>query len=166
MRSKIEVVVGILLVVFLILLSTSSSSLYVKYVHRSRILNSLFSTAIVCDETGKPVYVSDNITDHFGWTPQDIFKNGINCLMMSEHYAKKHEEKFKEAARLAKNRYLYANTPMRRIVPIKCKDGTTKQAAIRMFTTDIDGVIYMYAVMLPMDIFDTVHTWPKPDITE
>lgn len=86
--------------------------------------------------------------------------------MVSEHYAKRHDEKFKEAARLAENRYLYANTPMRRVVPIKCKDGTTKQSAIRMFARDIDGVIYMYAVMLPIDVFDTVKSWPTPDITE
>ena len=84
--------------------------------------------------------------------------------MVSEHYAKQHDAKFKEAARSAKNRYLYANTPMRRVVPIKCKDGSTKQSAIRMFATDIDGVIYMYAVIL--DVFDTVKSWPTPDITE
>ena len=165
-RNKIEIAVGILLVVFLILLSRSSSTLYLQDVHRARILNSLFSTAVVCDVNGQPVYVSDNITDQFGWTPQDIFKRGINCLMVSEHYAKQHDAKFKEAARLAKNRYLYANTPMRRVVPIKCKDGSTKQSAIRMFATDIDGVIYMYAVILPLDVFDTVKSWPTPDITE
>lgn len=165
-KNKLEIIVGILLIIFLIFLSTSSSNVYIQDVHRARILNSLFSTAIVCDVEGKPVYVSDNITDQFGWTPQDIFKNGINCLMVSDRYAKQHEEKFKEAARLAKNHYLYANTPMRRVVPIRCKDGSVKQSAIRMFTTDINGTLYMYAVILPLDVFDTIKSWPTPEITE
>jgi len=165
-RSKIEIVVGVLLIGFLIMLSRSSVEVKQQDIHRARILNALFSTAIVCNVEGQPVYVSDNITDQFGWLPQDIFKQGINVLFVSEEYAKKHDEKFHEAARLAKNRYLYANTPMRRLVPIKCKDGTVKQAGIRMFTTDIDNEIFMYAVILPLDVFETVKSWPAPSIQE
>lgn len=166
MKSKIgiEFVLGAFLIILMIILSNTSTELNRQTAHRERIVNSLFCTVVVCDESGHPVYVSDNLQDQFGWTRHDIMENGIKVLMVSDEYHAKHTERFAEAARLAKSKYLYANTPMRRIVPVRCKDGSIKQSGIRMFTTDIEGKVFMYAIMLPLDVFDTMKSWPKPEI--
>ena len=164
MKNSLEIVVATILIGLVFILANTSSELNRQIEHRQRIVNSLFCSVIVCNENGQPVYVSDNITDQFGWTQEDISSNGIKILMPDSGYASKHEERFHEAARLAKSKYLYANTPLRRIVPVRCKDGNIKQAGIRTFTADIEGKVFMYAIILPLDVFDTMQSWPKPEI--
>lgn len=164
MKNSLEIILGGVLIVLMIILSNTSSELNQQTEHRQRIVNSLFCTVVVCDDSGHPVYVSNNLKDQFGWTQEDIMTNGIKVLMVNDEYAAKHAERFHEAARLAKSKYLYANTPMRRIVPVRCKDGTIKQAGIRLFTADIGNKVFMYAIILPLDVFDTIQSWPKPEI--
>lgn len=138
----------------------STSRIAEMDLHRKQVINSLFEAVIICDEDGKPVFVSDNIQDLFGYSTQEIYDGGVDQLM-SESARSSHSAAYARSVKEVKNRYLYATTPTRRVIHVVCKDGTRRDCAIRMLSELVGSKVFMYAFIMPCDFNDTVKDWKR-----
>lgn len=166
MKNLVNSVMSILLITVSIILFNSASELKNQDLHRIRIVNSTYSCIIICNSQGVPIWVSDNIEDYFGWRVTDIQNKTIDVLMPDSKTVEQHKNKFKETVEQTKHEYLYGRTPTRRLIKVKCKDGSLKESAIRMFSADSYGEIYLYAVILPIDLIERLKDYPKAENLE
>lgn len=163
MRKYVEAAILCAIVIMAMAISNKVNTIGLQNAHRERVINSLYSVVIICDATGKPTYISDNITDSYGWDKGEVYEGGVEIMIASDDVLARHEAAFRRSIGEVKSKYLYSGTPSRRIINVKCKDGSTKESAIRMFAATEGNEIFMYAAIMPMDTFEKFKDYPRAE---